>query len=237
MSIVGTFGYITGKKKYMMRVSNHGDLLWQILVREIYVMVKHYGSIEAVESAFKSVKSVKVAKPPSATDVENCKMFNDFQSLPPDSWANLLHHCQSSFINILVSGYILSEKEEQGLVFMLDLNKKIVKYYDRQDNKPCIVTASIEEIMEYDDMPKKSFTDITNEMRERFNIWYEKYIKINEELQKLYDLKSKTQMQCARNIEEKVDRLIYDMDNEKNKLLENQRVFYNRLKMLDLIEE
>ena len=237
MSIIGTFGYIIGKKKYMMRVDEHGDLLWQILVREIYVLMKHYGSIDDFESAFKSVKSVKVAKPPTATDIESCKLFKDFQSLPPDSWKSLLHHCQGSFINILVSGYIPNEKEEKGLVFLLDFNKKIVKYYDREDNKPCVAMATIEEIMEYEDMPQKSYIDIINETRERFNIWHDKYSKVNEELQKLYDLKRKTQSQCARNIEEKVDRLIDDMENEKEKLLNNQRVFYNRLKILDLIEE
>jgi hypothetical protein len=201
-------------------------------------MMNHYGSIDAIETAFKSVKSVKVAKPPTTSDIENCKIFKDFQSLPPDSWQTLLYHCQGSFINILVSGYISNEKEEKGLVFLLDFNKKIVKYYDKEErDKPCVAMATIEEIMEYEDMPQKSYIDIINEMRERFNIWYDKYSKVNEELQKLYDLKAKTQTQCARNIEEKVDRLIDDMKNEKEKLLNNQRVFYNRLKMLDLIEE
>ena len=38
----GAFGYIIGKKKRLMTVNDDADLLWKILVREIYVLMKHY---------------------------------------------------------------------------------------------------------------------------------------------------------------------------------------------------
>ena len=49
MANPGVFGYIIGRKKRLMRVENDADLLWQILVREIYVLMKHYGSKELLQ--------------------------------------------------------------------------------------------------------------------------------------------------------------------------------------------
>jgi hypothetical protein len=74
-------------------------------------------------------------------------------------------------------------------------------------------------------------------MNERFIIWYDKYSKIQEELDKLNKLKFEAKKQGAANIEDKVDKLIYDMDFQKKELNRNRRVFYHRLKALDLIEE
>ena len=38
----GAFGYIIGKKKRLIYVNDDADLLWQILVREIFVLMNHY---------------------------------------------------------------------------------------------------------------------------------------------------------------------------------------------------
>ena len=46
MGTKGSFGYKIGKKIRLMRVNYDADLLWQILVREIYVLIKHYKTIE-----------------------------------------------------------------------------------------------------------------------------------------------------------------------------------------------
>jgi hypothetical protein len=56
-------------------------------------------------------------------------------------------------------------------------------------------------------------------------------------LDKLNKLKFEAKKQGAANIEDKVDKLIYDMDFQKKELNRNRRVFYHRLKALDLIEE
>ena len=58
MGTSGTFGYIIGKKKRMMYVHCDADLLWQILVREIYVLMKHYGSKEALQTAFEAIAGI-----------------------------------------------------------------------------------------------------------------------------------------------------------------------------------
>ena len=55
----GVFGYIIGKKRRLMHVQCDADLLWQILVREIYVLMKHYGSNQLLQEAFEKIKSTK----------------------------------------------------------------------------------------------------------------------------------------------------------------------------------
>jgi hypothetical protein len=74
-------------------------------------------------------------------------------------------------------------------------------------------------------------------MNDRFTIWYDKFKKVKDELEKLDRLKKEAKRQGAANIEDKVEKLIYDMEFEKRELNRKRRVFYHRLKVLDLIEE
>ena len=59
MGTQGVFGYTIGRKKRIIHVQYDADLLWQILVREIYVLIKHYGSKEALQTAFEGIKTTK----------------------------------------------------------------------------------------------------------------------------------------------------------------------------------
>jgi hypothetical protein len=201
--------------------------------------MKHYGSKELLQEAFEKIKTTK--NKPKEDDIEKLKIFTDLEvSYKSESdWYCLLRHCQSSFINILEAGYIINQKEEYGYVFMLDFNKGSVSFYGKNYGGAIenLETATIEEIMEFEDMPTKTYTEIVDEMRERFTIWYDKYKKIQEELDKLNKLKYDAKKQGAANIEDKVDKLIYDMDFQKKQLNNSRRVFYHRLKALDLIEE
>lgn len=239
MGTQGVFGYIIGRKKRITHVHFDADLLWQILVREIYVLMKHFGSKELLQEAFEKIKITK--NKPKEDDIEKLKIFTDLEvsNKSESDWYCLLRHCQSSFINLLEAGYINNEKEEYGYIFMLDFNKGSVSFYGKNYDKKIenLETATIEEIMEFENMPTKTYTEIVGEMRERFIIWYDKYTKIQEELNKLNKLKYDAKKQGAANIEDKVDKLISDMDFEKNQLNRNRRVFYHRLKALDLIEE
>jgi len=232
----GFFGYTIGKKKYIMRVQQDADLLWQILVREIYVLIRHYKTTEELEKAFYKIKTTK--SNPKQTDIEKCKIFADF-TLPLNDWISLLRYSQISYINLLESGYILNEKNDIGEIFMLDFNKGSVKHYrkDIEGKIKEIDSATIEEIMEFDDMPIKSYTEIVSEMQEKFKEYYKNYIRIDEEINKLLKLKADARRQGAVNIELKVNNLLDDMNNEKMKLNLSRRVFYNRLKALDLIED
>jgi vacuolar-type H+-ATPase subunit I/STV1 len=234
----GFFGYIIGKKKRIMRVQQDADLLWQILVREIYVLMCHYKTKEELEKAFEKVKTIK--SKPKQSDIEKCKIFADFTlTFPLNDWISLLRYSQLSYINLLESGYILNETNDIGEIFILDLNKGSVRHYrkDIEGKIKEIYSVTIEEIMKFDDMPIKSYTEIVSEMREEFKEYYKSYTRIEEEINKLLKLRTDARHQGAVNIELKVNNLLDDMNNEKMKLNISRRVFYNRLKALDLIED
>jgi hypothetical protein len=236
----GAFGYIIGKKKRIMLVNDDADLLWQILVREIYVLMKHYKTKEDLQKVFEAIVVAK--NKPNFGQTQQCKCFTDFDNSDDDdwNWSALLRYCQSSFINVLESGHILNEKHDvYGHVFLLDFNKGVVSFFykdcDGKDKE--IDSAKIEEIMDFEDMPSKSYTEIVGEMRDRFSIFYENITKVRTEIEKLNKLLAESKRQGAVNIEEKVDKLLYEMKIEERKLNTGRRVFYNRLKVLDLIED
>ena len=239
MTTIGTFGYVIGRKKRIMRVQNDADLLWQILVREIYILTKHFGSKELLQEAFEKIKVVK--SDPKESDIEKCKIFTNLESIDDQyGWPELLHYCQGSFINILETGSILKQDiDEMGYVFILDFNKGQVKFYNKHLHGKIedLYIASIEEIMEFEEMPTISYDKIIRNMKEKFADYYDKYSKIKEELERLTNLKNNARDQGAANIEEKVDKLISEINWELKVLNLGRRVFYNRLKDLDLIDE
>jgi len=241
MGTQGFFGYIIGKKKRIMQVQCDADLLWQILVREIYILMKHFKTKELLQEAFETIKPTK--SNPKLEDIEKCKIFTNFEIYTTNkediSWKNILHFCQSSYINILEAGYIINEKEENGLIFMLDFNKGSVKFYNKDITKKIqeFNSATIEEIMEFDEMPTKSYTEIVSEMEKNFIQYYTILSKIDKEINKLNNIKKKAQEQCAINIELKVKNLLDEMEFERTNINMTRRIFYHRLQALDLIEE
>jgi len=241
MTTIGTFGYLIGRKKRIMRVQNDAELLWQILVREIYILIKHFGSKELLQEAFEKIKVVK--SDPKKADIEKCKMFTNLEGNFMEQeygWTQLLHYCQGSFINLLDAGSILKQDiDEMGYVFILDFNKGIVNFYNKNLHGKVedLNNASIDEIMDFEEMPLISYDKIINNMKEKFVDYYDKYSKIKEELERLISLKNNAKEQGAANIEEKVDKLLDDMNWELKVLNLGRRVFYNRLKDLDLIDE
>jgi hypothetical protein len=169
-------------------------------------------------------------------DVKKCKKFSNFESSDDSNdWQTILHFCQSSFINLLEAGYILLEKDEGeniGYHFEFDFNKWEARFYWK---KKLLESATLDEIMAFDEMPVKTYNEIIGEMNERFNNYFDKVVQVEVELEKLYKIKSDAKNQCAANIEEKVDKLIDDMKWELKELHMNRREFYHRLKMIDLI--
>ena len=75
MVIKGVFGYIIGKKKRYIHVEDDADLLWKILVREIFILMKHYGTKEALKSAFEKIKVTK--NNPNAANIKKCQIFSE----------------------------------------------------------------------------------------------------------------------------------------------------------------
>ena len=232
----GVFGYTIGRKKRMMYVYHDADLLWQILVREIFVLMKHFGTKETMQTAFEKIKPTK--SKPTASDVEKYQPFADLEGAFSEDWSALLWHCQSSYINILEAGHIVNQKDDVGASFILDFNKGAVIYsYKELHGKSKIIeTATIEEIMGFDEMPTKSYTEIVDEMRERFAEFHVKYQKAQEQFVKLSNIITESRRQCSYNIEEKARKLLDDVISEKKQLVAKHRAFYYRLKALDLIE-
>ena len=232
MVVKGSFGFIIGRKKRFMKVDDDAELLWRILVREMYVIMKHYGlDKELVKAAFEKIKVVKSGSIPKPCDIVKCKRFTDLGT----DWPNLLRFCQSSFINLLEAGYILLKEEPfdcDDYKFEFDFNTWTAKFYE---NDRIIMNASLDDIMGFQEMPGNSYGSIVSEMDVRFHDYHDKVVQVEAELEKLYRLKEEARNQGAVNIEEKVDKLIDDMHWEMKELHMGRRVFYHRLKALDLI--
>lgn len=239
MGTQGSFGYKIGRKIRLMHVQYDADLLWQILVREIYVLMKHYGSIESLREAFINLSEAK--NKPKLEAIEKCKIFTDlsvsYQNR--DDWYCLTRHCQHSFINILESGYFLNNGENSGLVFILDFNTNSVRFYgkDWEKKETEYEKATIDEIMEFEDMPSKSYTEIVTEMRERFEKYDKQINEVDLEIERINNIiKKARELGGDENIISKAKELLDDIEWEKKKLQMEYRFFYHRLDALNLID-
>ena len=233
MTNKGSFGFIIGRKKRFMKVDDDAELLWRILVREIYVIMKHYHlDKELVKVAFEKIKVAKGL--PTSRNVKKCERFTDMSESGND-WPTLLRFCQSSFINLLEAGHILL-KEDTNVCddyrFEMDFNTWTARFYVRDK---LLQQASLDDIMGFQEMPIKSYASIVSEMNAAFYDYHDKVLQVESELEKLYRLKGEASNQGAVNIEEKLDKLIDDMKWELKELHMGRRTFYCRLKALDLI--
>lgn len=239
MGCQGSFGYKIGRKIRLMHVQADADLLWQILVREIYVLMKHYGSIESLREAFENLLQAKNKPKPEA--IEKCKIFSDLEASNKniEDWNDLTRYCQHSYINILESGYFLNNGGKPGLVFILDFNTNSVRFYgiDSEKSKKEFKESTIDEIMEFEDMPTKTYIEIVGEMRNRFEN-YDKQIKeIDLEIEKINKIiKKARELGGDQNVLSKTKELLEDMEFEKIKLNMKYRFFYHRLDALNLID-
>ena len=239
MGTQGSFGYKIGRKIRLMHVEYDGDLLWQILVREIYVLMKHYGTIESLREAFINLSEAK--NNPKSEAIEKCKIFTDLNVSQKNKsdWYCLTRHCQHSFINILESGYFLNNGSGSDLVFILDFNTNSVRFYgvDYEKKTNEYEKATIDDIMEFEDMPTKTYTEIVSEMNLRFEIYDKQVKEVNLEIERINNsIKKAKELGSDQNILDKARKLLDDMNFEKNKLEMKYRFFYHRLDALNLIE-
>jgi hypothetical protein len=239
MGTKGSFGFKIGKKIRLMHVQYDADLLWQICVREIYLLMKHYGSLDSLKSAFENLKEAK--NKPKKEAIEKCKPFTDLEvsNKSTSDWYCLTRNCQHSFINILETGYFLNNGEDVGFVFIIDFNTNSVRFYGKNYEKKITEyeKATIEEIMNFDDMPTKSLTEIVIEMRERFEKYNENYEKIQEEKQRIQIIIDKAkELGGEQNIIQKANKLMDDMDWSERKIKMEYRAFYHRMDALNLID-
>jgi hypothetical protein len=221
-----------------MHVQYDADLLWQTCVREIYILMKHYGSIEELQKAFENLKEAKNKPKPEA--IEKCKPYTDLTESVLDqsqnNWYCLTRNCQHSFINILDCGYFLNNHTNSGLVLLLDFNKKSVILYSN-DLTTEYEKATIDEIMEFDDMPTKTMTEILTDMKNRFEKYNQKFIVVDEEISKIKNIINKAkELGGEQNILKKARELLDDMEWHRKKFEMEYRYFYHRLNDLNLID-
>ena len=238
MGTQGSFGYKIGRKIRLMHVQFDADLLWQILVREIYVLMKHYGSIDSLREAFENLLEAK-GRPKKAA-IEKCKVFTDL-SISCDNkadWYCLTRHCQHSFINILESGYFLNNgHQNSSFVFILDFNTNSVRFYGVDFNKKEteFEKATIDEIMKFDDMPTKTYSEIVSEMRERFENHDKQIKEVNLELENIHSIIKRAKELGDHNIISRAGELLDKYQWDKRGLEMKYRFFYTRLDALNLI--
>jgi hypothetical protein len=238
MGTQGSFGYKIGRKVRLMHVQYDADMLWQTCVREIFVLMKHFGSVDLLRESFEKLEDAKNKPKPEA--IEKCKPYTDltvsYQNT--NDWYCLTRNCQHSFINILDSGYFLNNGQKTGLIFMLDFNTNSARFYgiDWEKKEEEHEKATIDEIMEFEDMPTKSYTEIITETRERAEKYCEKLKKVDEELENLQNLTQKAKNAGAtQDILQQVSKLLRDMGDHRKKLEYDYRYFYHRLDALNLI--
>jgi len=233
MGIKGTFGYIISKQKYLTHVQYDADLLFDILIRELFILMNKYGSIEALQIAFEKIKIIDFeSDEPTSEDIENCKYFTDLNVSykSTNDWYCLLRGCQSSFINLIEAGYINNQSDEYGFVVILDFDKKVLVSSGDFDYK----SISIEEIMTLEDMPTKTYDEIICELKER-------YENNNSQLQNIDDIINKSEALLKKtddiNIINKINRLLDEAKFKKSKINMKYNLFRERLKALNMIKE
>jgi hypothetical protein len=238
MGTQGSFGYKIGRKVRLMHVQYDADMLWQTCVREIFVLMKHFGSIDLLREAFENLKEAKNKTKPEA--IEKCKPYTDLTVSYQNTgdWYCLVRNCQHSFINILDSGYFLNNGEKLGYIFLLDFNTNSVRFYfvDWEKKEEECEKATIDEIMEFDDMPTKSYTEIVTDTKERAEKYNQNLKKVDEEIEKLTALKTKAkELGATLDMIQQASNLLWDMENQRKKLESDYRYFYHRLDALNLI--
>lgn len=238
MGTQGSFGYKIGRKIRLMHVQYDADLLWQTCVREIFVLMKHFGSIDLLREAFENLKDIK--NKPKPNIIEKLKPYTDltvsYQNT--EDWYCLTRNCQHSFINILDSGYFLNNGQNSGLILLLDFNTNSVRFYavnyDKTEEE--YEKATIDEIMEFEEMPTKTYAEIIMETRERAEKYVDKIKKVDEEIENLKILTQKAKnVGATLNIIQHASQLLQDIEFERKNLELDYRYFYHRLDALNLI--
>jgi len=235
----GSFGYKIGRKVRLMRVQYDGDMLWQTCVREIFILIKHFGSVELLRDAFDKLEVAKNSPKPEA--IQKCNPYSDLTVVSKKegmTWYNLTRNCQHSYINILDSGYFLNNGEKIGRTFLLDFNTSSVRFYniDCEKKEEEYEKATIDEIMKFDDMPTKSYIEIITETKERYEIYIEKFKKVDEEIENLKNITKKAnEIGATQYMLQLARQILCDMKNERKKLEGEYQYFYHRLEALNLI--
>lgn len=232
----GSFGFKIGKKMRLMRVDKNADILWQIGVREIYVLMKHYGTEEELKEAFMQLKDAK-GKPS-----KECVYFNGEMGesvTESGGWENVLKYCQLSYINVLESKYFLNNGTKEGILLVLDLNTNSLRLYeiDKDGKEREYQRATLQEIMEFEDMPTVTKDVLVADMKDRYERYQADLLHVKEEIEKVDLILTKTrEMGSDQNILSKAEKVREKLIWDKKKIELDYKFLYHRLKILDLLE-
>lgn len=252
---MGAFGYKTGNNYYLMRVEFDVDLLWDICIREIYILMKHYGSFELLKEAFENLKVVKQDEEPEEDDIIKCEIFSPIhKEKHMKYWYWLLKKCRHSFINVLESGYFLGNGYDfDGAVFLFDLDKKIMTFYDWDDTTKVVMQeVGLDDMMinpstYIQDIPLISKDEIIDKFRKSHEMTK---IKLNR-IQKYIDdsasyLKSIIENYKFKHVCEWTSQLMKSVsleieisESEKSALIGNydSGILHRRLELLNMLEK
>jgi hypothetical protein len=178
----GVFGYILGKKKRYMHVQFDANMLYDILIREIYILIKHFGNIEKLKEEFNKIKNCN--KIPTKEIIDKTKYYTNLNvgNKSTSDWYCLLRNCQLSFINIIDCGYILNCHSNYGYIFTLNFNKNKIEFKNKNE---IIQDHDIYDVLKMENMPQITYDEIINEVKLEYNIIKEKIDEIRNKLNKI----------------------------------------------------
>jgi hypothetical protein len=256
----GTIGFIIGKKSCLMVVDNHGDLLWQICVRELYILLKYYNSnLEILKNEF--LKLIIIKKNQNLKkkltkdfllycDLNNINELEDINKLLENknkiindddyifSIENILKFINLSFINILDIGYFLNNglKKEKNYNFIIDFNNEELRYYKKTNDGKIINYEKIKilDILNFDDMPEITYNEIIKKNKDRFDIYYDKLLIILREKDNINKILKNNLLD--NNIINGAKKMLDKINDELYIHNKNYRYFFNRLNDLELID-
>jgi hypothetical protein len=109
MGTQGKFGYIISGKMYLMHVQYDANMLWDLLIRDLFILLSHF-SVNELKEKFQQIIIVETETEPTPTDIEKCKYFTNLSVSyrSTSDWYCLLYECQKSFIYLLEAGYIIN---------------------------------------------------------------------------------------------------------------------------------
>lgn len=150
-----------------MHVQYDANMLYDILIRELYILLKHYGDIESLKVIFDNIKSANGI--PTKDILNKTKYYSNFNvsNQSTSDWYCVLRNCQASFINIIDCGYILNCHDKHGFVFTLNFNNNKITFIQ---NDKILYEHDIDEILKMDNMPQITYDEIINEVRLNYNI-------------------------------------------------------------------
>ena len=254
MGTQGLFGYILNGKLRMMHIQFDANMLWDILIREIYVIMLHYNTIKEVKKRFSLIQKAKGT--PLHSSIEKCKYFTDLSVSykSTSDWYCLLRGCQSSFINLLEAGYILNSDHKSGYVFIWDLDTNSVEYtfhYDYDKPVKHIKKESIENIMNtirINNPPTKTYTEIVADVKDKYEkkisdkkMTEEKIVQLKNEIKTITDFQKIKWNSNVDHVKETVDILLqlknHDLQLDQFKIEQfdnSSSMFSNRLMLLGM---